>query len=90
MSRKALENTNEMCSIECFYARGIYANLLQQKKAFAQEKSSTPGGLFWDTNMAAVFFVLGHQYGRRDVMWKHSIWPPYRKKVYCYVRFLLA
>ena len=33
----------------------IYANLLEQKKAFAQEKSTTPrGGLVWDTNMAAV------------------------------------
>ena len=32
----------------------IYANLLEQKKAFAQEKNSTPTGLVWDTNMAAV------------------------------------
>ena len=32
----------------------IYANLLEQKKSFAQEKSSTPTGLVWDTNMAAV------------------------------------
>ena len=32
----------------------IYANLLEQKKAFALEKSSTPTGLDWDTNMAAV------------------------------------
>ena len=32
----------------------IYANLLEQKKAFAEEKSSTPRGLVWDTNMAAV------------------------------------
>ena len=32
----------------------IYANLLEQKKAFAWEKSSTPRGLVWETNMAAV------------------------------------
>ena len=32
----------------------IYANLLEQKKAFAKEKSLTPTGLVWDTNMAAV------------------------------------
>ena len=32
----------------------IYAKLLEQKKAFAQEKSSTPTGLVWDTDMAAV------------------------------------
>ena len=33
---------------------GIYANLLEQKKTFPYEKSSTPTGLVWDTNMAAV------------------------------------
>ena len=32
----------------------IYANLLEQNKAFTQEKSSTPRGLVWDTNMAAL------------------------------------
>ena len=32
----------------------IYVNLLEQKKAFAQEKSSTPTGLVWDTNKVAV------------------------------------
>ena len=31
----------------------IDASLLEQKKAFAQEKSSTPTGLVWDTNMVA-------------------------------------
>ena len=31
----------------------IYANFLEQKKAFPLEKSSTPTGLVWDTNMAA-------------------------------------
>ena len=48
-----------------FVVDHIYANLSEQKKGFAQEKSSTPRGLvrntkvaadslFWDTNMAAV------------------------------------
>ena len=32
----------------------ISANFSEQKKAFAQEKSFTPTGLVWDTNMAAV------------------------------------
>ena len=45
-----------------------YANLSEQKKAFAKEKGLTPIGLVWDTNMAAVSLFLGHQYGRRDVM----------------------
>ena len=43
-------------TIECFHSRGqrLYANLLEQKKAFTWEKSSTSTGLVWDTNMAAV------------------------------------
>ena len=36
------------------HVASIYANFLEQKKAFALEKSSTPTGLVWDTNMAAV------------------------------------
>ena len=32
----------------------IYANLLGQKKAFSLEKSSTPTGLVWNTNMAPI------------------------------------
>ena len=35
----------------------IYANLLEQKKTFAEEKNSTPRGLVWDTNMAAVLLL---------------------------------
>ena len=36
------------------HVASIYADLLEQKKAFAQEKSLTPTGLVWDTNMAPV------------------------------------
>ena len=36
------------------HVASIYANLLEQKKAFTSEKSSTPTGLVWDTNMAAM------------------------------------
>ena len=32
----------------------IYSNLLEQKKAFTQEKNLTPTGLLWNTSMAAV------------------------------------
>ena len=32
----------------------IYSNLLEQKKVFTFEKSLTPTGLAWNTNMAAV------------------------------------
>jgi hypothetical protein len=31
-----------------------HANLLEQKKVFTPKKSSTPTGLVWDTNVAAV------------------------------------
>ena len=46
----------DQISIECFtHVASIYANLLVQKIAFAyKEKSSTPRGLVWDTNMAAM------------------------------------
>ena len=46
----------DQISIECFtHVASIYANLLVQKIAFAyKEKSSTPTGLVWDTNMAAI------------------------------------
>ena len=36
------------------HVASIYANILNQKKAFALEKCPTPRGLVWDTNMAAV------------------------------------
>ena len=49
------------------HVASIYANLLEQKKAFAQEKSSTLTGLVWDTH-GRRFSVLGHKYGRHDVM----------------------
>ena len=32
----------------------IYANLLEQTNVFTREKSSTPTGLVWNTNIAAV------------------------------------
>ena len=37
----------------------IYANLLEQKKAFAREEKSTPTGLVWNTNMATVSLFWG-------------------------------
>ena len=43
-----------LSSIKCFYSRDqrIYANLLEQEKAFTKEKRSTPTGLVWNTNVA--------------------------------------
>ena len=36
------------------HVASIYANLLEQKKVVAYEKSSTPTGVVWDKNMAAM------------------------------------
>ena len=36
------------------HVASIYADLWEQKKAFTYEKSSTPIGLVWETNMVAV------------------------------------
>ena len=36
------------------HVTSIYANFWEQKKLFTQEKRSTPTGLIWNTNMAAV------------------------------------
>ena len=42
------------CIVERCHSQRIYANLWERKKAFTQEKSSTPTGLVCNTNMAAV------------------------------------
>ena len=42
-----------MSSGHCDVTSG-YANLSEQKTVFTQEKRSTPKGLVWDINMAAV------------------------------------
>ena len=36
------------------HVASMYGNLLEPKKVFTYEKSSTPTGLVWNTNMAAV------------------------------------
>ena len=42
-------------SVECFHSRVQHlCKFIEQKEAFAKEKSSTPRGLVWDTNMATV------------------------------------
>ena len=47
--------TRSITSIERFDARGQHlCKFIGTKKAFTKEKSSTPTGLVWDTNMAAV------------------------------------
>ena len=50
-----------------------YWNDYSNKKMCWQEKSWTPTGLVWFTNMAFRFIVLEHQYGCHDVMRMRSI-----------------
>ena len=50
--------TNRVFSITCPASKQIKI-LLEQKKAFALEKSSTPTGLVWDTDMPAVSLFRG-------------------------------
>ena len=50
----------------------IYANLLEQKEAFAWEEFNSQRIVLGHQH-GRRSIVLGHQYGRRDVMWKHSI-----------------
>ena len=45
----------------------IYANLWEQKNVFTGEKSSTPTGLVWDTNMTFDLW-FEHLYGRGDII----------------------
>ena len=50
-----LSGTERFHGLVFTHVASIYeANLLEQKKAFVEEKSSTPSGLVWYTNMAAV------------------------------------
>ena len=55
----------------------IYANLWEQKNVFTEEKSSTPTGLVWDTNMTFDLW-FEHLYGRSDIILKCSIPCPRR------------
>ena len=56
------------------HVASIYAKVLEKKKAFTEEKSSTPTELVWNTNMAAVLlFSVEHQYDHCELTWKRSI-----------------
>ena len=56
----------------CFHSRGQYLRkFIGTKESVYISKGSTPTGLVWDTNIAKHgrrFIVLGHKYGRYDVM----------------------
>ena len=53
--RKVHDLDIDVVTIRAFtHVTSIYRNLLGQNKAFTQEKSSTPTGLVWNTNMAAI------------------------------------
>ena len=58
--------------IECFHSRDQHlCKFIGTKESVCIKKSSTPRGLGHQPGRR--FIVLGHQYGRLDVMRKHSI-----------------
>ena len=58
-------------AIECFHLRGQHlCKFIGTKESVCIRKEFNSHG--------GRFIVLGHQYGRRDVMWKHSIFHPCR------------
>ena len=57
----------------------LSANLLEQKKSICVRKEFNSQRTDLGHQHSHCFIVLGHQYGRLDVMWKHSI-PCLRQK----------
>ena len=62
----------KMKSIEYFHSRGQHMQIYWNKrKRLHKKRVQLPED--WFGKHGHRFIVLGHQYGRRDVMWKHSI-----------------
>ena len=56
------------------HVASIYANLLEQKNRLHKKRVQLPED-WLGTPTCRRFTVLGHQYGRRDVICKHSMIP---------------
>ena len=60
--------------IECFHSRGQHlCKFIGTKESVCIRKEFNSQRTGLGHQHGCRFFVLGHQYGRRDVMWKHSI-----------------
>ena len=55
------------------HVASIYANLLEKKESVCIRKEFNSHRTGLGRQHGRRFIVLGHQYGRCDIMWKHSI-----------------
>ena len=61
--------------IECSHSRGQHpCKFIEIKESVCIRKGFNSHRTGLGHQHDPRFIVLGHQYGRRDVMWKHSIW----------------
>ena len=56
------------------HVTNVYANLLEQKKSVYIRKEFNSHRTGLGLQHGRRFIVLGHKYGRRDVMLKHTIY----------------
>ena len=66
--------SSEEKTIECFHSRGQYlCKFIGTKESICIRKELNSHRTGLGHQHGRLFIVLWHQYGRRDVMWKHSI-----------------
>ena len=59
--------------IECFHSHGQHiCKFIETKESVCIRKEFNSYRIGLEHQHGHRFIVLGHQYGRRDVMWKHS------------------
>ena len=92
--------TQKSCQLQSIFTHvaSIYANLLEKKKAFSREKSSTPRGfsgytnmaslsLFWNTNMAAMMSCENALFPKGDTKYMFGYICIFRKYRYMYMLY---
>ena len=68
-------------AIECFHSRGQHlCKFIGTKKSVCLRKEFNSQSIGLGHQNGGRFIVLGRQYGRRDVMWKHSIFERFGEK----------
>ena len=61
-------------ALECFHSRGQHlCKCIGTKESVCIRKELNSHRIFLVEQHGRRFIVFGHQYGRRDVMWKHSL-----------------
>ena len=71
------DNLSQNSCIECFHSRGQHlCKFMGTKESVCIRKEFNSQRIGLGHQHDCRFIVLGHQYGRRDVMWKHPITLP--------------